>query len=201
VAQPPLPLQSFLALQPLALLLHPPWPLQSFLPLQECLSLSLWFCATICTDALPEDAVIVRVEVVEVAGVACKRAAVPPSMPDTAAVIINCFAESFMSKFSFLFSERRLICPAGSLYNSFIRCRSHGQRNFLENLLEVEAAGQSVYPVGDVIERRIAASGAFSSNEILPLVFETPSCRHNSSRSTGTALSPISEYMAVTTWV
>jgi hypothetical protein len=40
VAQPPLPLQLFFALQPLSLALHPPLPLHSFLPLQECLSLS-----------------------------------------------------------------------------------------------------------------------------------------------------------------
>jgi hypothetical protein len=30
VAQPPLPLQEFLPLQPLSLLLHPPLPLQEF---------------------------------------------------------------------------------------------------------------------------------------------------------------------------
>src|SRR5690242_18361767 len=38
VAQPPLPLQEFLPLQPLSLVLQPPLPLQSFLPLQSCLS-------------------------------------------------------------------------------------------------------------------------------------------------------------------
>lgn len=37
MAQPPLPLQLFLPLQPLSLLLQPPWPLQLFFPLQECL--------------------------------------------------------------------------------------------------------------------------------------------------------------------
>src|SRR3954468_15652247 len=37
VAQPPLPLQLFLPLQPLSLALQPPWPLQSFWPLQPCL--------------------------------------------------------------------------------------------------------------------------------------------------------------------
>ncbi len=42
VAQPPLPLQLFLALQPLSPALQPPVPLHSFLPLQECLSLSAW---------------------------------------------------------------------------------------------------------------------------------------------------------------
>src|ERR1035441_8190315 len=40
VAQPPLPLQEFLALHPLSLLLQPPLPLQEFLPLQACFSTS-----------------------------------------------------------------------------------------------------------------------------------------------------------------
>ncbi len=35
VAQPPLPLQEFLPLQPASLVLQPPWPLQAFCPLQE----------------------------------------------------------------------------------------------------------------------------------------------------------------------
>jgi hypothetical protein len=34
VAQPPLPLQEFLPLQPASLVLQPPWPLQAFCPLQ-----------------------------------------------------------------------------------------------------------------------------------------------------------------------
>src|SRR5579863_2589731 len=38
VAQPPLPLQEFLALQPLSLDLQPPLPLQEFWPLQACFS-------------------------------------------------------------------------------------------------------------------------------------------------------------------
>src|SRR5207248_8565328 len=38
VRQPPLPLQEFLALQPLSLVLQPPLPLQEFWPLQACLS-------------------------------------------------------------------------------------------------------------------------------------------------------------------
>jgi hypothetical protein len=38
VAQPPLPLQLFLALQPLSLDLQPPLPLQEFWPLQACFS-------------------------------------------------------------------------------------------------------------------------------------------------------------------
>jgi hypothetical protein len=40
VAQPPLPLQEFLALHPLSLDLQPPLPLHEFLPLQACFSLS-----------------------------------------------------------------------------------------------------------------------------------------------------------------
>ncbi len=40
VAQPPLPLQEFLPLQPLSLDLQPPLPLQEFWPLQACFSLT-----------------------------------------------------------------------------------------------------------------------------------------------------------------
>ena len=40
VAQPPLPLQEFLPLQPLSLDLQPPLPLQEFWPLQACFSIS-----------------------------------------------------------------------------------------------------------------------------------------------------------------
>ena len=36
MAQPPLPLQVFLPLQPMSLVLQPPWPLHAFLFLQEC---------------------------------------------------------------------------------------------------------------------------------------------------------------------
>src|SRR5215831_10642408 len=38
VAQPPLPLQEFLPLQPLSPVLQPPLPLHEFIPLQLCLS-------------------------------------------------------------------------------------------------------------------------------------------------------------------
>src|SRR5271156_646796 len=47
VAQPPLPLQEFLPLQPLSLALHPPLPLQEFCPLQACFSFTWswdWSC-------------------------------------------------------------------------------------------------------------------------------------------------------------
>src|SRR5438874_6809588 len=85
VRQPPLPLQLFLPLQPLSLVLQPPLPLQSFLPLQECLSLSCavnedenagWpNCAPWCvTEAL-------------------SVVAEPESKPLTAALIIMAFSE------------------------------------------------------------------------------------------------------------
>jgi hypothetical protein len=48
VAQPPLPLQEFLPLQPLSLDLQPPLPLHEFWPLQACFSLTFlsafWSC-------------------------------------------------------------------------------------------------------------------------------------------------------------
>ena len=53
VAQPPLPLQEFLPLQPLSPVLQPPWPLQSFLPLQACLLLSA-ACKRLATLELPD---------------------------------------------------------------------------------------------------------------------------------------------------
>src|SRR5438552_3879692 len=40
VAQPPLPLQEFLPLQPLSPVLQPPLPLHEFMPLQACLSVA-----------------------------------------------------------------------------------------------------------------------------------------------------------------
>ena len=50
VAQPPLPLQEFLPLQPLSLALQPPLPLHEFWPLQACFSFTVfwswdWSCA------------------------------------------------------------------------------------------------------------------------------------------------------------
>jgi hypothetical protein len=42
VAQPPLPLQEFLPLQPLSLALQPPLPLQEFWPLQACFSFTFF---------------------------------------------------------------------------------------------------------------------------------------------------------------
>jgi len=48
VAQPPLPLQEFLPLQPASLVLQPPWPLQSFWPLHACLPFSA--SAMVCVE-------------------------------------------------------------------------------------------------------------------------------------------------------
>src|ERR1700722_14295334 len=55
VAQPPLPLQEFLPLQPLSLDLQPPLPLQEFWPLQACFSftfLSALALESSCAEAL-----------------------------------------------------------------------------------------------------------------------------------------------------
>jgi len=48
VAQPPLPLQEFLPLQPLSPDLQPPLPLQEFWPLQACLFLHLLLRLLLC---------------------------------------------------------------------------------------------------------------------------------------------------------
>src|SRR6204780_480703 len=87
VAQPPLPLQEFLDLQPLSLALQPPLPLQEFWPLQACFSLTClsaflswdWSCA-VNEDLVPEsrlDAWIV--------------APLPASNPASAAPAIKAF--------------------------------------------------------------------------------------------------------------
>src|ERR1700744_5644340 len=54
VAQPPLPLQEFLPLQPLSLALQPPLPLQEFWPLQACFSFTFLsaLAASSCAEAL-----------------------------------------------------------------------------------------------------------------------------------------------------
>src|ERR1700743_1502045 len=53
VAQPPLPLQEFLPLQPLSPVLQPPLPLQLFWPLQACFSFTfLSALASSCAEAL-----------------------------------------------------------------------------------------------------------------------------------------------------
>src|SRR5580700_2634690 len=95
VAQPPLPLQEFLPLQPLSPALQPPLPLQEFWPLQACLSFALaWSLVWSCDwrDALaPErrlDAWIV--------------APLPASNPASAAPAIRAF-------FDFVISSKLLL--------------------------------------------------------------------------------------------
>jgi len=84
VAQPPFPLQLFLPLQPLSLLLQPPCPLQSFLPLQECLAVPVvWPFASTRTPALEETLVLEEPSLCAVC--AWRRTDVPPSKPATAA--------------------------------------------------------------------------------------------------------------------
>src|SRR5580698_779086 len=91
VAQPPLPLQLFLPLQPLSLLLQPPVPLQSFFPLQECLAGASRL--TPLNDSLPA----FRMGAVpdELSTDACIAVA-PLSRPDTAAATIMVFKDCFI---------------------------------------------------------------------------------------------------------
>src|SRR5581483_12417631 len=98
VAQPPLPLQLFLPLQPLSLLLQPPWPLQSFLPLHECLA---GFAKSVpANDILPAFRMGVADEFTAVVD-ACMTVT-PLSRPETAAatirVFIDCFIVSFLHR-------------------------------------------------------------------------------------------------------
>jgi len=79
VAQPPLPLQVFLPLQPWSPVEHPPLPLQLFLPLQACFS-------TLVSSAVymrPAWGAETRVEPLEAALAATE---VPPIRPERAAV-------------------------------------------------------------------------------------------------------------------
>src|SRR3954467_8547208 len=86
VAQPPLPLQLFLPLQPLSLDLQPPWPLQSFLPLQECLGgLSALVSRSPAFAAL-------TVAPLEPLVAAWAATEVPPISPESAAVRSNAFS-------------------------------------------------------------------------------------------------------------
>jgi hypothetical protein len=87
VAQPPLPLQEFLPLQPLSLALHPPLPLHEFWPLQACFSL-------VCLEAF----LVVLVVVVLVELSCAKRLAlVPATIPARAALAIANFTDFVMS--------------------------------------------------------------------------------------------------------
>src|SRR5271170_7540303 len=89
VAQPPLPLQEFLPLQPLSLELQPPLPLQEFNPLQACFS-------TLSSAACPAMALIVELP----DATAFARATVPPSKPVKAAVSTKELFEIFMTLLS-----------------------------------------------------------------------------------------------------
>src|SRR3954466_222544 len=61
-AQPPLPLQEFLPLQPLSPVLQPPLPLQEFLPAQSCFSTAPFFSPlSAITPALEEEVLPVEV--------------------------------------------------------------------------------------------------------------------------------------------
>src|SRR5580698_1156673 len=88
VAQPPLPLQEFLPLQPASLVLQPPLPLQEFCPLQACFSFANW-------EMVPEDCpaselleTLWPVELEETV-LAFRRVIVPPNRPVNAAVSTN----------------------------------------------------------------------------------------------------------------
>ena len=84
MAQPPLPLQEFLPLQPLSPLLQPPLPLQEFLPLQACFSTSAK------PAACPGKAGAVdMLEPLPLTGAALTRFMVPPNRPANAAVRTN----------------------------------------------------------------------------------------------------------------
>jgi hypothetical protein len=96
VAQPPLPLQEFLPLQPLSPVLQPPLPLQEFCPLQACFSL-------VACQMVPEDCPASElleetpwpVELEETV-LAFRRVIVPPSRPVNAAVSTKEPLETFM---------------------------------------------------------------------------------------------------------
>src|SRR5215469_16912404 len=90
VAQPPLPLQEFLPLQPLSPELHPPLPLQEFLPAQACFS-----TFDVLDFAFDFDFELESCLLESCAGAAA-RATVPPSNPVMAAVNTNELLETFM---------------------------------------------------------------------------------------------------------
>ena len=95
VAQPPLPLQLFLPLQPLSPALQPPLPLQSFLPLQECLSLSAATKEAEEKASCPNCAPLWLVD-------AWIGVAEPLSKPLTAALNIIAFMDVFIRKSPFM---------------------------------------------------------------------------------------------------
>jgi hypothetical protein len=102
VAQPPLPLQEFLPLQPLSPVLQPPLPLQEFWPLQACFS----FLACKTVEDCPASALLAEEnrspEGPDGTVLAFRRAIVPPSRPVNAAVNTNEPFESFMCEIPLL---------------------------------------------------------------------------------------------------
>src|SRR5580700_6252566 len=84
VAQPPLPLQEFLPLQPLSLDLQPPLPLQEFWPLQACFSFT--FLSASCELKVLPFALDSRLD-------ACTVTAVPANKPASAAPATKLFLD------------------------------------------------------------------------------------------------------------
>src|SRR5580704_19763142 len=104
VAQPPLPLQEFLPLQPLSLDLQPPLPLQEFFPEQACFStfLSAKEAPAECPSELADD--IPEPELQGTETPAFKRVMVPPKRPVKAAVNTRELLETFMCTLLLFFS-------------------------------------------------------------------------------------------------
>src|SRR5580700_7533885 len=99
VAQPPLPLQEFLPLQPASLVLQPPLPLQEFCPLQACFSFAAKGVPEDCpASALPAESLWPADP--EETVLAFRRVIVPPSRPVNAAVSTRELFETFMVLYS-----------------------------------------------------------------------------------------------------
>jgi hypothetical protein len=92
VAQPPLPLQLFLPLQPWSPVLQPPLPLQEFWPLQACLSLE---------NAVESWPMFEPLEkALEVDDGVCAMAVLPAMNPASAAPIMSDFIDFVIADFS-----------------------------------------------------------------------------------------------------
>src|SRR5271167_3123132 len=111
VAQPPLPLQEFLPLQPLSPALHPPLPLHEFWPLQACFSLSKE------VDIWPRFEPLEKA--LEVEGV-CAMAVLPAMKPANAAPIISDFID-FVIVTSLLEDSLGCVRIAGNSSTNFRR--------------------------------------------------------------------------------
>src|SRR5262249_2701431 len=105
VRQPPLPLQEFLALQPLSPVLQPPLPLQEFWPLQACLSF-------VCLLAF---LVVLSVVVLLPASAPNRFALVPVPTPARAALAIANFTDFVICVSYVVVSEFGLLPPRTSL--------------------------------------------------------------------------------------